>query len=115
MGYVRFKSEKDLLKSVLHSLYYDDYPRASVTGGRKLRIVLASMWNFFREDFNKIFEVLAEAKEPISLRRLYEFLLDIDPDIGGYETFRKPSEILKEHSSTYPASMRRLGRRQHIG
>ena len=37
MGYVRFKSEEDLLKSVLHSLHYDVYPRVSAIGGRKIK------------------------------------------------------------------------------
>ena len=37
MRYARFKTEEELLKSILHSLPYDVYPKVSAIGGKKIR------------------------------------------------------------------------------
>ena len=34
--YDRFKTEEELLKSVLHSLSYDVYPKVSAIGGKRI-------------------------------------------------------------------------------
>ena len=52
--------------------------------------------------FNNIFEILAESPRPVSVREAYDFLCDIDPNIGGYDAFRKTFRGFKRLFDTMP-------------
>jgi len=76
--------------------------RFIVRGKRKLKFEVAPIWNFYRDDYNHIFEVLAETPEPISLKKIYQIISDFKPDIGGYEAFRKTFREFKRLFQNVP-------------
>lgn len=62
----------------------------------------APIWNLFSKDHNDIFEALAEAQEPIDLKRLWEFLCDTRGDTWGLEAFRKVFRDFKRWFTNLP-------------
>jgi hypothetical protein len=82
--------------------------RYFIKEGKRYVLSVAPLWNIYIEMHNDIFEMLADAKEPVSMNRIWEFLCDTKTDLEGFESFRKVFRDFKRWFKCLPCFIERV-------
>jgi hypothetical protein len=121
-GIMRLAVE-DAVRSQLYYFHRRNFKGASCSAfryvilkGEKLAFTVAPFWNTFNDTHNDIFQILADtenlagAKEPITLRKLWESYTLLRPEEETYESFRKSFREFKQWMKNNPCFLEQIHR-----